>query len=70
MDTKFRDASHVGKPLSKMAAKTHGNIAYKNFLKEVGVKGFEDAVLENRSAASEEQFSLPDNQLEAPRQAV
>jgi len=70
VDTKFRDASHVGKPLSNMAAKTHGNIAYKNFLKEVGVEGFDDSVQENDFNGSEEEFALHANQLEASRQAV
>jgi len=36
VDTKFRDASYVGKPLSMMAANTHGVLAYSQFLEEIG----------------------------------
>lgn len=32
VDTKFRDASHQGKPLSHMSSVTHGIVAYKEFL--------------------------------------
>lgn len=32
VDTKFRDASHVGKPLSYMAPATHGSVAYEELL--------------------------------------
>ncbi len=37
VDTKFRDASHMGKPVSMLAAKTHGCLAYKKFMIELGV---------------------------------
>ncbi len=36
VDTKFRDASYAGKPLSMMAANTHGVLAYSQFLEEIG----------------------------------
>lgn len=32
VDTKFRDASHLGKPLSHMSPGTHGCVAYDEFL--------------------------------------
>jgi len=70
VDTKFRDASHVGKPLSRMAAKTHGNVAYKNFLKEVGVEDVNELIADNHSDESEEAFARQANQIEASRQAV
>ncbi len=37
VDTRFRDASHVGKPLSMMAANTHGVVAYRQFLVETAI---------------------------------
>ncbi len=37
VDTKFRDASYMGKPLSMMAMNTHGVVAYRQFLTELGI---------------------------------
>ncbi|HHO59483.1 MAG TPA: ParA family protein [Thiotrichales bacterium] len=37
VDTKFRDASHLGKPASMLAPNTHGVQAYARFLSELNV---------------------------------
>ncbi len=67
VDTRFRDASHVGKPISMMAGKTRGAQAYLDFLTEMGVSfnnekisARDDEVL-NTEASVEMEEIMPQN---------